>query len=70
MKYLEIKVNELPIIRECNDIYAMLDDYFGKNNWEESEYSEAHYANGDYDSDLAYIFIEQKNKQEIMGNRN
>lgn len=69
MKYLEIKADVLPAIKKCGDIYTMLDDYFGKGNWEESEYSEMRYLDGDYEAELAYIFIEQKEKPKIIPNR-
>lgn len=59
----------LPTIKECSNIYTMLDDFFGKDSWEESEYSEMHHSDGDYEAELAYVFIEQKEKQKIFPNR-
>lgn len=69
MKYLEIKVNVLPTIKECGNIYTILDDFFEKGNWEESEYSEMRHSNGDYEAELAYVFIEQREKQKVIPNR-
>lgn len=32
-KYLEVKVGDIPKEKDCEDILAMLNEYFGENGW-------------------------------------